>query len=150
MGFLALKHVGSSWSRDQTGVPCIARQILNHWIMTEAPNCNSYDAKYTVFFFVLLVDNGKQKKIAFDFSGLFHQLIGSPSTHQAWSVRSTQAVVLDHKVKEGPGNPAMVGGRGAHACIVGCWRPFPIIGLPLKQTSCAACSPSFSLETCCG
>ena len=76
MGVLALKRVGSSWSRGQTGVPCIARQSLNHWTMTKAPNCNSYNAKYTLFFFVLLVDNGKQKKIAFDFSALFHQLIG--------------------------------------------------------------------------
>ena len=23
---------GASWTRDQTGVPCIARQILNHWL----------------------------------------------------------------------------------------------------------------------
>ena len=26
-----LWHVGSSWSRDRTHVPCIGRQILNHW-----------------------------------------------------------------------------------------------------------------------
>ena len=25
------QHVEFSWTRDQTGVPCIARQILNHW-----------------------------------------------------------------------------------------------------------------------
>ena len=24
-------HMGSSWIRDRTGVPCIARQILHHW-----------------------------------------------------------------------------------------------------------------------
>ena len=30
-------HVVSSWSRDQTGVPCIARQILNHWTTREPP-----------------------------------------------------------------------------------------------------------------
>ena len=27
---------GASWTRDQTGVPCIARQILNHWTTREA------------------------------------------------------------------------------------------------------------------
>ena len=27
----------SSWTRDQTGVPCITRQILNHWITRESP-----------------------------------------------------------------------------------------------------------------
>ena len=31
-------HVGSSWTRAQTRVPCIARQILNHWTTREAPN----------------------------------------------------------------------------------------------------------------
>ena len=29
-------HVGSSWTRDQTSVPCVARQTLNHWITREA------------------------------------------------------------------------------------------------------------------
>ena len=32
-----LWHVGSSGTRDETGVPCIARQILNHWTTREAP-----------------------------------------------------------------------------------------------------------------
>ena len=27
--------LGSSWTRDCTGVPCIARQILNHWTIRE-------------------------------------------------------------------------------------------------------------------
>ena len=31
MGLVALQHVGSSQTRDQTGVPCIGRWILNHW-----------------------------------------------------------------------------------------------------------------------
>ena len=31
-------HVGSSRTRAQTRVPCIARQILNHWTTREAPN----------------------------------------------------------------------------------------------------------------
>jgi len=30
-------HVGSSQTRDQTRVPCIARWILNHWPTREAP-----------------------------------------------------------------------------------------------------------------
>ena len=33
---VASRHVGSSWTRDQNYVPCIARQTLNHWAMTEA------------------------------------------------------------------------------------------------------------------
>ena len=28
-------HVGSSWTRDQTRVPCIGRQTLNHWTSRE-------------------------------------------------------------------------------------------------------------------
>ena len=34
-GFVALRHVGSSRTRDQTCVPCIGRQILNHWTAKE-------------------------------------------------------------------------------------------------------------------
>ena len=29
--FHAPQHVGSSWTRDQTRVPCIGRQVLNYW-----------------------------------------------------------------------------------------------------------------------
>ena len=31
MGLVALQHVRSSWTRARTRVPCIGRQILNHW-----------------------------------------------------------------------------------------------------------------------
>ena len=34
-GLAALWHVGSSQTRDQTHVPCIDRQILNHWTTRE-------------------------------------------------------------------------------------------------------------------
>jgi len=30
----------SSPTRDQTQVPCIARQILNHWVIREVPHIN--------------------------------------------------------------------------------------------------------------
>ena len=33
MGLVALWHVGSSWTRAQTHVPCIGRQILNLFIL---------------------------------------------------------------------------------------------------------------------
>ena len=36
MGLVALWHMGSSWTRDGTRVPCIARWILNHWTTREA------------------------------------------------------------------------------------------------------------------
>jgi len=32
MGSVALQHVESSQTRDQTHVPCAGRQILNHWM----------------------------------------------------------------------------------------------------------------------
>ena len=41
-GLVAPQHVGSSWTTDRTGVPCIARQILNHWTNREAPVVNFY------------------------------------------------------------------------------------------------------------
>ena len=34
-GIVALQHVESSRSRNQTGVPCIGRQFLNHWTTRE-------------------------------------------------------------------------------------------------------------------
>ena len=36
MGLADLQHVGSSWTRDRTRVPCIGRQILNHYATREA------------------------------------------------------------------------------------------------------------------
>ena len=36
MGFVVLRHVGSSQTRDLTCVSCIARQILNHWTTRES------------------------------------------------------------------------------------------------------------------
>ena len=29
------RRVGSSWTRDQTGIPCTARRTLNHWTTRE-------------------------------------------------------------------------------------------------------------------
>ena len=37
MDLAAPWHVGSSWTRDRTCVPCIGRQILNHWTIREVP-----------------------------------------------------------------------------------------------------------------
>ena len=37
-GLAALRHVGSSWTRDQIGVPCTGRWILNHWTTREVPS----------------------------------------------------------------------------------------------------------------
>ena len=36
-GLVALQHVGSSRSRDQTCFPCTGRWILNHWTTRKAP-----------------------------------------------------------------------------------------------------------------
>ena len=38
MGLVALQHVGSSWTRARTCVPCIGRRILNHCATREAPS----------------------------------------------------------------------------------------------------------------
>ena len=37
-GLVAPRHVGSSRARDQTHVPCIGRQILNHCTTREVPS----------------------------------------------------------------------------------------------------------------
>ena len=36
-GLVAPRHVGSSRTRARTRVPCIGRQILNHWTTREVP-----------------------------------------------------------------------------------------------------------------
>ena len=36
MGLVAPRHVGPSWTRDQTCAPCIVRWILNHQTPREA------------------------------------------------------------------------------------------------------------------
>ena len=37
MGLVAPWHVGPSWTRTQTRVPCIGRQVLNHCATREVP-----------------------------------------------------------------------------------------------------------------
>ena len=39
MGFVALWHGKSSWTRDQSHVPCIGRGILNRWTSKKVPAC---------------------------------------------------------------------------------------------------------------
>ena len=38
-GLVAPRHVGSSWTRARTRVPCIGRWILNHGATRQAPKC---------------------------------------------------------------------------------------------------------------
>ena len=38
-GLVALRHMESSRTRDQTHIPCIGRQILNHWTPWEVLLC---------------------------------------------------------------------------------------------------------------
>ena len=40
-GWVALRHVGSSWTRDSTRVSCITRQILYPWATREVPPTNA-------------------------------------------------------------------------------------------------------------
>ena len=42
-GLAASKHMGSSWTRDQTHVPCIGRWILNYKTTREAPKIVCFD-----------------------------------------------------------------------------------------------------------
>ena len=39
-GLVAPRHVESSWTRDQTPVPCIGRWILYHWTTREVLHFN--------------------------------------------------------------------------------------------------------------
>ena len=46
MGLVALRHMGSSRTRDQTYVSCIARQMLNHWTTREVQDLVFLDCDY--------------------------------------------------------------------------------------------------------
>ena len=47
MGLLTPFHVGSSWTRDRTHVPCIGRWILNHWTTREVPSLQFFVLKFS-------------------------------------------------------------------------------------------------------
>ena len=38
-GLVALRHVGSSWTRDRTRIPCIGKWFLNHWTTRNVLSC---------------------------------------------------------------------------------------------------------------
>ena len=46
-GLVAPRHVGFSWSRARTCVPCVGRRILNHCATREAPS-------FFFFFYILI------------------------------------------------------------------------------------------------
>ena len=48
---VAPQHVGSSWTRDRTCVPCIGRQILNH--------CANREVTHHCIFLVLNLEDPK-------------------------------------------------------------------------------------------
>ena len=54
MGLVALWHVESSWTRDQTCVPCIGRQIFNHWTTREVQT-HSFICSFSSLFFHFLL-----------------------------------------------------------------------------------------------
>jgi len=48
-GLVALRHVGSSQTRDRTHVPCIGRCILNPWTTLEVPYLNLLNSVKFIF-----------------------------------------------------------------------------------------------------
>ena len=46
--------MGSSWTRDQTCVSCIGRQILYHWATREAPILSCFISNFYIKWLVLL------------------------------------------------------------------------------------------------
>ena len=82
LGFVALQHVGSSQTRDQTHVPCIGRLIVNHWTTRAVLQaCFNWQSENHFCPFSLL---------QFDQKGLSNQQ-SNPRMEQA-----TQKVVYSH------------------------------------------------------
>ena len=68
MGLVALWHMGSSWTRDGTCVPCIGRWILNHCATREVPN-------YTLWWVCFMVYKLYINKIIKKYQGGHQRLI---------------------------------------------------------------------------
>ena len=47
---VALQHVGSSWTRDRTQVPCVGKWILKYWTTRKVLYWNIVDLQYYVSF----------------------------------------------------------------------------------------------------
>ena len=69
----------SSWTRDQTCVPCIARQILNHWNTSAVP---------TPFFIVVCTSCWRKDAIVFTWVNQESGLIAPPRAHLEITWRS--------------------------------------------------------------
>ena len=54
MGLVAPRHVGSSWTRARTHVPCIGRWILNHCATRDAPQFLCHVFPHTQFLLIVL------------------------------------------------------------------------------------------------
>ena len=95
-GLAALRHLGSSWTRDRTHVSCIGRQILYHWTTREAPS--------SIFFFlnnikldsVVFLKELRRNSISECFSlspwWSHIEIPGSPSSRISWKGSGLQAV----------------------------------------------------------
>ena len=61
MGLVALRHVGSSWTRDWTGVSCFGRLILNHWttraVLTDSLMFSSPLSTFSLYSSVLFLSS---------------------------------------------------------------------------------------------
>ena len=55
MGLVASQYMGASWIRDQTRVPCIGRQILNHWTTREFQNMKDNILFFFNIFYLYLI-----------------------------------------------------------------------------------------------
>ena len=54
MSWVALWQVGSSWTRNWTCIPCISRQILNHWTPREVLGNNPWCWKISTTFIAIV------------------------------------------------------------------------------------------------
>ena len=61
-GLVVLQQAGSSHTRDQTGVPSIGRQILNHWTTGEV-----LEQCFKLFFFTKNFPQEGKSKLNFSF-----------------------------------------------------------------------------------
>ena len=57
IGLVAPRLLQSSWTRDQTHVPCIGRQIFNHWISREVFLLIFQSGCYQNCFQLFLIEN---------------------------------------------------------------------------------------------
>ena len=109
MGLATLQHVGSSWTRDQTHVPCVDMWSLNHWATREVPEILSLlELRHRVLYPWPLQSDWEKTLLLFSCQVMFttpwtaaHQASLSPTISRSFSKFMSLSYGLKEEGEEG-------------------------------------------------